>query len=420
MTRKSLSICIFAILALGGCVTTQAHEEEIEVPSDQMQAFLADKPEPARRLYAKVLTQGQRNIVLNNMRAGLAAMELGAYDAAKLSFDETLIDIESVYAENPDAEAARSLWIKENRKDFKGEPYERAMAYYYRGLLYMLDGDYENARASFRGGLIQDSLAEDTTYSQDFALLAFLDGWASHCNGDADMAQSSFEEAVKYNPNLPVPTADSNTLLIAETGRAPVKVADGEYGELLTFSRNAGFIDDGAQAVFSGRPIELVRAEDLYFQASTRGGRQIDHILDGKATFKDGANTAGDVLITAGATTALVGNSYGNNKAVYAGAIMAIGGLIAKGIAAATRPDADIRYWDNLPDSVHIATFAHADRPDVGSVVFLARDGVSAVSDKQAFRLRHAGKCSLGWVRAHSALDVPDAAPGSSADAPTN
>jgi hypothetical protein len=30
---------------------------------------------------------------------------------------------------------------------FIGEPYERAMAYYYRGLLYWRDGEIDNARA---------------------------------------------------------------------------------------------------------------------------------------------------------------------------------------------------------------------------------------------------------------------------------
>lgn len=34
------------------------------------------------------------------------------------------------------------------------------MAYYYRGLLYMREGDFSNARASFRGG--EYSLASPT------------------------------------------------------------------------------------------------------------------------------------------------------------------------------------------------------------------------------------------------------------------
>ena len=48
------------------------------------------------------------------------------------------------------------------------------MAYYYRGVLYLRDGDYENARASFKGGMLQDGFAEEEQNRSDFALLSFL------------------------------------------------------------------------------------------------------------------------------------------------------------------------------------------------------------------------------------------------------
>ena len=103
--------------------------------------------------------------------------------------------IEAIYADNAKAEAARSKFTKENAKDFKGEPYERAMAYYYRGLAYLAEGDYENARASFKGGMLQDTLAANEKYNADFASLAFLEGWSSQCMGRKDAAASAFAEA---------------------------------------------------------------------------------------------------------------------------------------------------------------------------------------------------------------------------------
>ena len=53
------------------------------------------------------------------------------------------------------------------------------MAYYYRAILYWMDGEPDNARACFRTGQLLDSDAENKTYVGDYALLDYLDGLAS-------------------------------------------------------------------------------------------------------------------------------------------------------------------------------------------------------------------------------------------------
>jgi len=410
--RRALSLLAVGALA-AGCSSVQQHEREIEVPEAEMQQYLSDKPERLHRLYRKVLTQGERNAVLNQMRIGLAAMEIGAWDAAERAFDKALAGIETVYADSAQAEEARSTWVKENYKDFKGEPYERAMAYYYRGLLYLREGDYENARASFKGGLLQDTLAQQQTYSQDFAALAFLSGWASHCNGDPGLAESAFEEAHETNSRLTAPDEATNLLLVAETGGAPRKVAVGEYGEALAFKRGGGSADT-AEMALGDRMVPLTRAEDVYFQASTRGGRQVERILEGQAQFKDTTDTVGDVAIRGGAATAAFGSAYGNDNAAMAGLGILAAGLIAKGIAAATRPEADLRAWDNLPDKVHLAALSADPVPAEAQASFRTAAGTTVASE--TVQIHQAGRCALGWGRGQSALAVPDAAPGSTAD----
>jgi tetratricopeptide (TPR) repeat protein len=404
-------------LALCACAAVQEHEKEAAVLDDEMRAYLADKPDQARHLYATVLRQGERNAVLNHMRAGLAAFEFGADQAAARSFDLALERIEAVYANNEEAEQARSKFTKENIKDFKGDAYERAMAYYYRGLLYLRDGDYENARASFRGGMVQDSFAEDEEFAQDFALLALLDGWASHCNGDHAMAAESFAEASGYRDTLTRPGEDHNILLIAESGRAPIKLATGDYSEALEFRRGGGFIARKASFEVASRGVGGTLAEDIYWQATTRGGREIDKILAGKAQFKGTSDTVGNGLVAVGALTALsAGNTTGNSGEVaLAGAAIIVAGMVAKGVAAATTPEADVRYWDNLPDRVHVATLRLDDPPSTGRVTF--RDpGLRPDTDVDA-AIVTAGRCSVMWARSESALDVPRLAPNSSAAA---
>ena len=193
-SRRSALAALALTLALGGCATMDSRFKEVDVQPAVLALYLEGKPEPLKPHYATLMRQGQRNAVLNEMRIGLGAAELGARAAAAESFDHALGAIEAVYADTETAAKARSLWSAEAYKDFKGEPYERAMAYYYRGLLYLRDGDYENARASFKGGMLQDAFAEEEQNRSDFALLAFLEGWASRCAGNKDLAVQGFEE----------------------------------------------------------------------------------------------------------------------------------------------------------------------------------------------------------------------------------
>src|SRR5438093_13483803 len=84
-----------------------------------------------------------------------------------------------IYGPDKEAKRARVYVTPEARKTFIGEPYERVMAYYYRGILYWIDGEPDNARACFRSGQIMDSDTENKTYSSDYVLLDYLDGLAT-------------------------------------------------------------------------------------------------------------------------------------------------------------------------------------------------------------------------------------------------
>lgn len=395
------------ILSLGACQTFQKHELESKVEPEVLAAYLRDKPDELKRLYAPILLQGNRNLVLNQMRVGLAAMEAGRFDLASASFDLVLGKIETIYADNEEAEKALSLWTKENIKDFKGEPYERAMAYYYRGLLYLVEGDYENARASFKGGMLQDAFAEDKQDRSDFASLAFLEGWASKCRGDEDLAKDSFAEAVQLNAGLSAPKPSHNLLVIVETGQAPQKFAAGNSGEKLTFGRGLNSYGTKLKVNFAKETKIVGPAEDIFFQASTRGGRPIDSILAGKVSFKDSANTVSDGLLVAGTATLVAGN---NRDTAIAGAVLMFAGLIAKAAADAAKPDADIRAWDNLPNRVFLTslTLSEGNEGPTANVLDAAGNDfdLSIIGGDDA--------CKLSWGRSQSAFAIGDRAPGSS------
>jgi tetratricopeptide (TPR) repeat protein len=296
-------------------------------------------PERLQPYYDTLLAEGEWGAVLNLERLGLEAIDQGQPEVAARAFDGAIARIELVYADSPSAKKARSLWSAEGVKDFKGDPYERVMAYYYRGLLFLAEGDYGNARAAFRSAEYQDTIANDESHAGDFGLMSLLAGWASHCAGDAGMAEEFYQRAATQQPqDLAAPAAGSNTLLLVESGTSPVKSATGGYGEGLQFK--AG--DNPFVAVTAdGQPVPLLA--DVGWQARTLGGRQVDAILDGKASFRKGSEAVGEI----GLQAALSG---GGSDAAGA---LAVVGIAAMLVSSATKPKADIRYWDNLPDRIY-------------------------------------------------------------------
>jgi len=405
---------ILSFLLVSGCASTTDYEI-VQVPDSVMTAYLQDKPSLLHYHYRRILIEGRRNLVLNHMRAGLAAMELQEFDLAEESFDIALLNIESVYTDDENATRARSLWYAEGRKDFKGEPYERAMAYYYRGLLYILKGDYENARASFKGGLLQDTMAEEAIYQADFALLIFLEGWSSLMLGDWDMARESFQEVKKYRPDFVIPPRNHNVLLIAETGNAPQKMAVGRGGAALGFVEGQGFREDSVRfltdrSAYAGFPME-----NIFWQANTRGGRQVDHILAGKVSFRDTNQVMGQTLTQLSLTTLAMSPQFGDDAGVVAIVAGVIGllGLGQQAVAERTQTQADTRHWDNLPDRVHVVTLNSEDNAHDLKVKFLKPNGRPIAKLDQEANINFVNdRSGFAWVRARSAFDPRTAGPG--------
>ncbi|EME71078.1 hypothetical protein H261_04932 [Paramagnetospirillum caucaseum] len=395
-----------------GCVT--AREQETSPTPAVVRAYLDDKPAELHRHFAVALAQGDRNRVLNHMRLGLAAFALGRDRLAEQLLDDALAGIEAVYADNEEARKARGLWTGETVKDFKGEPYERVMAYYYRGLLYMKAGDYENARASFKGGLLQDAFAEEDQYRADFALMPFLQGWAAHCSGNQSLAAEDFKEFRALNKDAPLPRDKDNVLVLVETGSAPVKISDGPRLKIkrsgATETARISWADPEHPKDRSAG--DAILLEDIFRQASTRGGRPFDSILEGKAEYKDTADTVGNVALIGAAVAAKVATERPRRRETkeqrevrqqaQAGAAMiglglAVVGGLSKLFAHSIEAQADTRYWDNLSDRVQGLTLALPDKVATLSVEFQSPGGAPLEAVESP--ILRAGKCGLVWAR---------------------
>lgn len=403
---------------------------------DEVEAFAQTREEKLRGYYRVLYYDGEHNAVLNYERLGLLSMELGYYGDAEKAFDGALDRIEAFYNKDKQAEKATSATRLEVNKDFKGEPYERAMAYYYRGLLYLRKGDYDNARASFKAAEYQDTVSGEESFQSDFALLTYLQGWASHCAGDGSQAAETFEQAAKVDPRLKAPGPNDNLLVLTELGMGPVKATDGQYQEKLVFRPGAAMPENGAIVTLGSgkatRAWPLVPAADIYTQASTRGGRAIDGILDGKAQFKAGLETTSTLATAVGSSFA---QQMGGN-ALYAQGIGAALSMFSKSV----RPAADTRMWDGLPSTILVGTTrwgGAAPAPAAGKGKKKAAPKPSAVAPAGwtmppvSITYRHddggidlagtrpmaasAGKCGIAWARSRSVESLPPEAPGNNA-----
>ena len=245
------------------------------------------------------------------------------------------------------------------------------MAYFYRGILYWMDGQPDNARACFRSAEFIDSDTEERQYAGDWVLFDYLDGLATAKLGGDGSAAAQRAQANAKGIVLPPLNPRANTLFFVEFGPGPVKYAAGEYREQLKFRVPTPRVRSARLRV-NELTITIAPTDDVGFQATTRGGRVMDHILGKKAVFKSTTDTLGNAAIIGGALTAVAADS-GSTQAVGAG--IALAGIIAKVVSAATKPDADTRCWDNLPQFLSFAAVPLPPGAHTATVEFLDAGG---------------------------------------------
>ncbi len=345
-------------VSLAGCATTS--KPAVALTGD----ILVDAPNA-------IASGPARDRVLWQYRLAAAAMRQGKFELAKQNLDDALLTLGGIYGKDKDAKKSRSYFHAEAKKTFIGEPYERAMAYIYRGILYWMDGERDNARACFRSAEFEDSDTEQHEYAGDWVLPEHLDGLATAKLGgdgsDAFKRAQASAKGVKLPPGLP----EANALFFVEFGPGPTKYATGQYGQELRFNTPASPV---ASAVLKVNSLEIPIAptDDVAFQATTRGGRVMDHILGNKAVFKSTTDAAGTVAMLGGFTTAAASH---DRTAQEVGLGIALAGLATKIVSAATVPAADTRAWDNLPRYLSFASVPLPAGQHVATIQFLNSAG---------------------------------------------
>jgi len=291
----------------------------------------------------QIVTIRSKDRALARMELGLAALRKGDDHEAETHFDKAMGISGGIIANDFKAKLARSYFWDEQTKTYIGEPYERALCFFYRGLLYWKSKEYDNARACFRSAVIHGGQGEEFTPG-DFVLFDYLDGFASyllHQEAGDQLKRARNLGGQKALPDF----GEANLYLFFEIGEGPIKVAKGRYDQELRYERPTCEAT-GIRFSINGQKMEVPLWDDIVDQASRHGRREMNRILAEKAKLKGESETRANILLSGG--TIRKTNWWGTSSTSGN-----LPGMLSDILSKSTKPRADTRSWGNLPQ--HLA-----------------------------------------------------------------
>ncbi len=318
-----------------------------------LNAFYQYDYEQAVKGYRATVTQtkekDEKNVVLADIHYAGATFVAGDYRDAQAAIMSASKIMEDVAFGAERGQAAMAL--KHTMRVFKGEPYERAVAYSYLGFMFYRRGDFENARSAFNLALLADrgSKGDNENYRDDFTLAYYLIGKTYLKLGEADNAGIAFGKVKKYMPDNAFADAeklkDTNFTLLVELGCGPRKRPDRVVGSVDVIEpcvypeRSAEVFLDGQSL---GKAAKLV---DVNYQGTTSG-----------SSSRDTAQAAKGVAVAV-----LKQIPYLS----ILGSIAEMGGI----------NKADLRHWRHMPGEVHVLEAKVADGLHTVQIKFFDQEG---------------------------------------------
>jgi tetratricopeptide (TPR) repeat protein len=187
-----------ALLVSSGCEPDRTMEYTVKALSARVD------PQPtynasARFVETTYMKPHDKDYVMWSMEYCSLCLMGGNYDAAKAELMQCYDDIQKRQDTDKEKAAAAS---NEALKLFKGEPFERAMICSYLGILYYMDGDYNNARIFCTRADMEDATTEEDMkdFRHDFGLAHYWLGRAYLQLDQEDNARIAFTKASQHVP----------------------------------------------------------------------------------------------------------------------------------------------------------------------------------------------------------------------------
>lgn len=372
--RTSLLTCAAGVL-LAGCAARELDPRLTEAVS-------AGRYGGAREKLQKDVREGgnfgDHDYILNRSRLLVLTLADGLPDDAEEVANETFsyLRTQGVNADR----TIRSVVISDGVRIWKGDPFEQAMAYSYIAIQKAERGEWDNARAAAQsslfllkdfgdneknGSLSSTELARraaqreaqgsgagdaylDTGYAAvktNFALGYLLAGVSSKALARDEEASDFLREAARIDPALSeltdvIRAGRCNTIVIAEEGRGPTKVASGTDGAIAEYVAAGGSANVLTLWTEPGVPrLNAPRAIDVAELARDHRWNNLEDVRRAKSLI-------GNTLMIGGAAVAIGAE---DDQAKWAGAGAALAGLLMKASARA-----DTRHNEFLPRAVYV------------------------------------------------------------------
>jgi len=362
LIRRCASLVLIVCLALsgagGGCASQKNQQQVDMAVMDYYSGNYAD----AQHKLTPLAEKTNEDFVINNLRLGSVLLPPYELDEAEAAFLRAWEVINSTGV-NAGGRTLGAVLVDEKIKVWKGEPFERAMASFYLGLIYYIRQDYGNARGAFENALfklrdVDPDKAKDQgrDVESNFALASLMLAKSFQRLGREDLAKANFQYVIEHHPQLAA-LADydwnekSNLLLVVDYGYGPRKVTDFD-GAIVGFGPTP--FEEGPlpqpMVTIDGRPMDISNIArppiDLLAMAQERKWQSIDTIR----TVKSAVGTG---LIWGGAITGIdaANNKSGNRQRDN---LIVAGALIGTGLLLKATSQADIRQWEMLPRTTYV------------------------------------------------------------------
>ena len=339
MINKILIIIVLFLLV--GCAA--------QIPKEAEDAFYMNDYGKAAELSRPCADKLNRNYALNNAKLGQIYFTGGGYDLAFLPFLNAGKVMERTVTGSDNA--FWSAVSREDFKEFKGEPFERSMCHWYRGIIHYRRGDYEKALAAFRRAIDadKDTASQNNNDSIDFGAGYAMAARCYYLLGEPDTG-ATYSQRSKND----IPGMDSdNTMFIVEWGDSPLKQRENDIKDIWSCSAFAEYIPRESRIEYAkifvdgNEKIQINKCTSTSYQLSCNTEKAANTIQ----SIKIGAKWTVRVCAFAGAFTGVLIATKGNGAAATGAGFGAA--LVA---GAAIRTEADVRVWNLLPDNIGIGS----------------------------------------------------------------
>ena len=319
MTKKNLCyalIVVVSVLTLPGCWNTSsthcasfqgksafAENKPWDLPVTILngQEYSRQEHQHLEKLSKKIEAYPPENRVRFSAELGITALFANDTELAKRMLDYSIASMERISIAGELEKKVTSLSGSESDKIFKGEPYEKVMVYLYRGLLYLSEGDCENAQACFKNAAIQDSIAENSVDRANWFTVDILELQCKKLMNTSDIEEFTQYIKDKYSSSISrnelskiLSMGAPKMISLLSVGPGPIKITNNEKGQQgLTYEVIPSRIN-AVYVVNTKGTTPLIETDNVFVQASTRGHRKMDAVLQDKANAKSTIEGIGD------------------------------------------------------------------------------------------------------------------------------